>query len=272
VTKPSNNPQAEQMADESMVRTLASQAEAIWPQEKELLSKYALPKQAKILDLACGTGEISFRMAELWKDCFVAGVDIDRNHLFKAVEKTGDRQADFTQGDIFHLPFADEQFDLTVARHIHQAVPNAKDAVKELFRVTKRGGQMHVLAEDYSMMFFHPVQSDSDQFWLHGPTEFASAIGTDLRVGRKMPAYLAELGAVEVSVNYIVVDTLRVPREIFASIWEAWRDGYSESIVEHTRFSEEEVATYWREMIAAIRNPNGYATWLIPLVHGKRPS
>ncbi len=27
------NPQAEQMADESMVRTLAAQARAIWPQE-----------------------------------------------------------------------------------------------------------------------------------------------------------------------------------------------------------------------------------------------
>ena len=31
------NPQAAQMADESMVRTLAAQARAIWPQEAPLL-------------------------------------------------------------------------------------------------------------------------------------------------------------------------------------------------------------------------------------------
>jgi hypothetical protein len=30
------NPQAAQMADESMIRTLANQAEAIWPQESRL--------------------------------------------------------------------------------------------------------------------------------------------------------------------------------------------------------------------------------------------
>jgi hypothetical protein len=31
-----NNPQAGQMADESMVRNLSAQAEAIWPQEESL--------------------------------------------------------------------------------------------------------------------------------------------------------------------------------------------------------------------------------------------
>ncbi len=34
------NPQAEQMADESMLRNLAAQAEAIWPQERHLFERY----------------------------------------------------------------------------------------------------------------------------------------------------------------------------------------------------------------------------------------
>ena len=37
------NPQRSQMADESMVRTLRAQAEAIWPQELPLLRRYGLP-------------------------------------------------------------------------------------------------------------------------------------------------------------------------------------------------------------------------------------
>ena len=37
------NPQARQMADESMFRTLAAQAQAIWPQEVELFRRYQLP-------------------------------------------------------------------------------------------------------------------------------------------------------------------------------------------------------------------------------------
>ena len=35
------NPQKQHMADESMVRTLAAQTEAIWPQERELVASYA---------------------------------------------------------------------------------------------------------------------------------------------------------------------------------------------------------------------------------------
>ena len=60
------NPQAKQMADESMVRNLDAQARAIWPQEMPLLRRYALPAEARILDAGCGTGEGSSRLAELF--------------------------------------------------------------------------------------------------------------------------------------------------------------------------------------------------------------
>jgi hypothetical protein len=50
------NPQAREMADESMVRNLAAQAEAIWPQEKPLFDRYRLPTEANVLDAGCGTG------------------------------------------------------------------------------------------------------------------------------------------------------------------------------------------------------------------------
>jgi hypothetical protein len=49
------NPQGAQMADESMIRTLAAQIEAIWPQEKNLLDFYRLPRNARVLDVGAGT-------------------------------------------------------------------------------------------------------------------------------------------------------------------------------------------------------------------------
>ena len=60
------NPQANEMADESMVRNLAAQAEAIWPQEKPLFDRYRLPIEANVLDAGCGTGEISLRLAQMF--------------------------------------------------------------------------------------------------------------------------------------------------------------------------------------------------------------
>ena len=51
------NPQREQMADESMVRNLEAQANAIWPQEAPLYKRYGLSPSIDILDGGCGTGE-----------------------------------------------------------------------------------------------------------------------------------------------------------------------------------------------------------------------
>src|SRR5438552_9696477 len=75
------NPQAKQMADESMVRNLDAQAQAIWPQEIPLIRRYALPPEPRILDAGCGTGEISSRLAELFPKASVLGVDIIDAHL-----------------------------------------------------------------------------------------------------------------------------------------------------------------------------------------------
>ena len=75
------NPQAKQMADESMVRGLDAQARAIWPQELQLIRRYAIPDEARILDAGCGTGEGSSRLAELFPRAQVLGVDIIDEHL-----------------------------------------------------------------------------------------------------------------------------------------------------------------------------------------------
>jgi len=47
------NPQAKQMADESMVRNLRAQAEALWPQEQAVFAGHGMP--STILDIGCGT-------------------------------------------------------------------------------------------------------------------------------------------------------------------------------------------------------------------------
>jgi hypothetical protein len=74
-----------------------------------------------------------------------------------------------------------------------------------------------------------------------------------------------------VTVDYIVVDTLRVPRETFAAILEAWRDGYAESIGQLTPFTRESAVAYFDQMIANIRNPQGYAVWMVPVVSARVP-
>jgi hypothetical protein len=141
--------------------------------------------------------------------------------------------------------------------------------VRELVRVARRGGFLHLVAEDYAMMHFHPTQRDTDRFWFEGPIAYARATGTDLRSGRKMYTVLRRLGLAGVRVDYVIVDPLRVPREVFARVWRAWRDGYAAAIAEATGMPLGEVRAYFDEMIGAIENPDGYAVWHLPVVSGR---
>jgi ubiquinone/menaquinone biosynthesis C-methylase UbiE len=267
------NPQLEQMADESMVRNLAAQALAIWPQERELFLRGAVRPGARILDAGCGTGEISSRLAELFPDATVDGVDIIGSHLDLARGKyphLADRLR-FTEGDVFQLGFPDETFDLTVCRHVLQAIPHAERVIRELARLTRSGGWLHLIVEDYGMIHMAPTRLDVQGFWNEGPVAFERATGTDLHIGRNAFSIMTDLGFREVTLDYVVVDTLRVPRETFARIWEAWRDGYTDPIAKYTRFARQEVVELWEDMIACIRSPRGYAVWQVPVLRARKP-
>src|ERR1017187_9208480 len=70
------NPHADQMAHESMIRTLFAQAHAIWPQEERLYARYNLPPDCRIADIGCGSGEITSRLALMYERATVIGIDI----------------------------------------------------------------------------------------------------------------------------------------------------------------------------------------------------
>ena len=261
------NPQGKQMADESMVRNLDAQARAIWPQEVPLLRRYALPAEASILDAGCGTGEAASRLAELFPKANVLGVDIVDRHLELArsrYAKLGPRLS-FEHQSVFELDAADGSFDLTVCRHVIQSIPHPNRVLAELKRVTRLGGYLHLIAEDYGMLHFQRGALEPRDFWHIAPTSFEAATGTDLFIGRNVFGILAALNLEDIAVDYIIVDTVRVPRDTFASIIEAWRDGYVDPIGELTPISRESARAYFEQMIANIRDPLGYAVWMVPV-------
>ncbi len=267
-----NNPQYEQMADESMVRNLARQAEAIWPQEREIFHGYRLTGAFDALDVGCGTGEITSRLADLYPQAKLVGVDLIEAHLEIARARTaplGERVS-FRAADAFALPFDAGAFDLVVCRHMLQAVPRPEEAMAEMVRVLKPGGRIHLLVEDYGMIHMHPTRLDVDRFWAVGPPAYGASVGTDLHIGRTAYGRIRSLPVEEIALHYVIVDTIRVPRAIFAGIWEAWRDGYVDPIGEHTPFTRDEARALFEDMIACIKNPVGYAVWHVPILSARK--
>jgi len=266
------NPQGEQMADESMIRTLAAQIEAIWPQEKILLDAYALPRGARVLDVGSGTGEFSAKVAAAHPDWQVLGVEL----LEASVEFARDKQAAlaprlrFETGDAFALAQPDDTYDLVANRHMVQSVPHVDRILAELVRVTKPGGHVHLLAEDYTMLHFMSGPLDPDVLWRKGPVEFSERTGTDSRIGRRAWTLMRAAGLIDVRVDYVTVDTVRVPRRVFADIITAWRDGYVQALAT-SEWPAETVRQHFDEVIGSILNPEHYAVWQLPIVSGVKP-
>ena len=265
------NPQAREMADESMVRNLDAQARAIWPQEVELFRRYNLSGSLRILDAGCGPGEITSRLAELFPDAELLGVDVVAAHLELARRRYARfaPRLRFEQQTVFGLQVPDDTFDLTVCRHVLHAIPFPGRVVTELVRVTRPGGRLHLIPEDYGMLHFQHAALDPTLFWHDAATAFGEKTNTNLYIGRDMFEIMAALGLTEITMDYVVVDTLRVPREIFGSIIEAWRDGYAESIGEYSRFTPEQAVAHFNQMIADISNPMRYAAWMVPVISAR---
>lgn len=274
--KDNANPQAQMVADESMVRTLRHQADAIWPQESRLFARYALPANARILDLGCGTGEAAARLAGMYPDARLIGVDVGPEVLAVAqrLHAADAPRLSFELGDGYALRFDSGSFDLALCRHVTQMVPEPERMLGELTRVLKPGGWLHVLSEDYMMLHFPERNGvDPDRLWRDGPVAFCKATGTDARVGRRTLPMLRRLGLVDVRVDYLTVDTERVPRATLAGIFTAWRDGYADALAATTgRMTTAEAHELFDCLLATIADPDSYAVWHVPVIAGRKPA
>ncbi len=270
-TDAGRNPQAEQMGDESMARNLAHQAQAIWPQEQPLFARYALAGAVDILDLGCGTGEITRRLAELYPRAQLTGVDILESNLAlaRAASGAGSERIRYQQADAFALPFAAASFDLVVCRHVSQAVPDFHLVLDQIVRCLKPGGWLHLLSEDYGML--RMPGPDADRFWIEVALRYLDSIGCDGRIGRHSWPLLQQAGFANIAVDYVIVDTVRVPRSTFADIIRAWRDGYTPALAQSSGWPEAKIRAQFTGFIAAIEDLDQYAVWHIPIVSGRKP-
>ena len=111
--------------------------------ESALLLDLLKPRQGEtILDVGCGTGIFTLDMLAYGPR--MVGLEISRPMLMRARQKTKEHPFHALCGDMEFLPFADEVFDKTVSMTALEFVEDAQTAVREMFRVTKKGGTIVV--------------------------------------------------------------------------------------------------------------------------------
>jgi len=98
-----------------------------------------LPQEARVLDLAAGTGDFSRLVLEQNPRAKVVAVDLTEPMLRLARER-GITQA--VCGDTAALPFADSTFDCVFVGYGLRNFAVLADALQEIARVTRPGGQI----------------------------------------------------------------------------------------------------------------------------------
>src|SRR5688572_19077100 len=99
-----------------------------------------------ILDVACGTGDLSLTLSET-TGARVVGTDFCRPMLEIAARKTANRKAEILliEGDALHLPFKDCPFDAVTIAFGLRNLSDVERGLAELMRVVKPGGHVAVL-------------------------------------------------------------------------------------------------------------------------------
>jgi ubiquinone/menaquinone biosynthesis C-methylase UbiE len=100
-----------------------------------------------ILDIGCGAGNILGRITELGYKA--AGLDISMDMLLKTkkiLSTTDSKDIPLIQGDIEALPFSDKSLDGVICIGVIQYLEVDDKALKEIYRVTKKGGFIIITA------------------------------------------------------------------------------------------------------------------------------
>jgi ubiquinone/menaquinone biosynthesis C-methylase UbiE len=97
-----------------------------------------------ILDLACGPGNITRRIARLAPESIVVGFDLSRQMLERAVRltaKEGLRNVYYIRGSALSLPFRSEVFDAVTCCGALQLFQDQDQAMGQIARVLKTQGE-----------------------------------------------------------------------------------------------------------------------------------
>jgi demethylmenaquinone methyltransferase/2-methoxy-6-polyprenyl-1,4-benzoquinol methylase len=107
---------------------------------RRLITGVARPRPSRVLDLATGSGDVALLLQRRGYE--VTGLDFCAPML-ELARKKGVKHV--VQGDAMDLPFADHSFDAVTVAFGFRNFAGYEPALKEMLRVLKPGGTLHIL-------------------------------------------------------------------------------------------------------------------------------
>jgi ubiquinone/menaquinone biosynthesis C-methylase UbiE len=108
----------------------------------KVLSVLPLEGSKRILDVACGTGELERRLFVRWPDLHITGVDLCPKMLAQAQEEHIAGDVTWIVGDAANLPVPDGGFDVVICADSFHYLRKPLDSLKEFRRCLTPTGKL----------------------------------------------------------------------------------------------------------------------------------
>jgi demethylmenaquinone methyltransferase/2-methoxy-6-polyprenyl-1,4-benzoquinol methylase len=148
-----------------ITRVLSFGRDQLW--KRQLLTLAGVSPADRVLDLACGTGDIAIAAAA--RGAKACGLDIAPRMIALAQQKS--RDIYWLVGDMLDLPFADASFDVVTTGYGLRNVVDLPKALAEIRRVLRPGGRLCALDFD------RPERRLTRAIYLRYLTTVGSALG-----------------------------------------------------------------------------------------------
>lgn len=171
-------------------------------------------RPASILEVGCGTGHLLARAMSMLEPPLARLAGVDRSAFLVSNAARRFPTIEFQTADGRQLPFPDHSFDCTYTATVLVHTEEPERVFAEMTRVTKPGGIVAVLDQDFETAVLHPGDKELTRRVLNAATDFWS----DGWIGRKLCAYASRAGLRDIRCDAHTRIDRTFDRDFFARI------------------------------------------------------
>ncbi|TKX44164.1 MULTISPECIES: class I SAM-dependent methyltransferase [unclassified Halorubrum] len=230
----------------------------MWDDGRDALADLDLPSRERVLDVGCGTGELTRVLAAEADaagdaDATVIGVDADRDLLGVAREES-DGRIGYLAGDATRLPVADDAVDLAVCQALLINLPAPTAAVRELARVS--GDLVAAVEPDNADVRVASTVDAEERLEREAREAYVAGVDTDVALGDRVREAFGAAGLVDVRTRRYVHEKRTEPPYAEAALRSAARKASGAGLADHreelvaatSEAAYDDLRGRWREM------------------------